>query len=143
MRDGEAVKFLGGTGYRLPTEAEWEYACRAGTTTRWSFGDNETNLAQHAWMDDRTHRVGELPANSFGLYDLHGNLWEWCWDWHGEYPDGAVSDPPGATAGSARVVRGGAFDADASECRCAFRLAYRPLDGDGYEGRGFRVCCGR
>ncbi|HUY34879.1 MAG TPA: bifunctional serine/threonine-protein kinase/formylglycine-generating enzyme family protein [Pirellulales bacterium] len=145
VRDGEVVKVLGGTGYRLPTEAEWEYACRAGTTTRWSFGDNETNFAQHAWFNSnssgRTHQVEGLPSNPFGLYDLYGNAWEWCWDWHGEYAAGAVSDPTGPAAGSARVVRGGAFYSSASYCRCAARFAAPPMDRD--LNLGFRVLCGR
>ena len=113
VRDGEVVKVRGGTGYRLPTEAEWEYACRAGTTTRWSFGDNEriwpsmpgsapTRTAEHSGS-------AELSANPFGLYDLYGNVWEWCWDWHGEYAAETVSDPTGSAAGSGRVLRGGAF----------------------------------
>jgi formylglycine-generating enzyme required for sulfatase activity len=141
VRDGEGVKILGGTGYRLPTEAEWEYACRAGTTTRWSFGDNETKLSQHAWIPDnagdRTHRVGELRANSFGLYDLHGNLWEWCSDWEGDYAARADSDPPGPTAGSARVFRGGAYIHDMTNCRSAGRSADVPLNRD--PNLGFRV----
>jgi len=145
MREGEAVKILGGTGYRLPTEAEWEYACRAGTTTRWFFGDNETNLAQHAWFGSsaggRTHRAEGLLANPFGLYELYGNVWEWCSDWHGEYAADAISDPTGPTAGSGRVLRGGAFRSLALNCRCALRLASHPLDRP--YNFGFRVLCGR
>ncbi len=145
LRDGEAVKVLGGTGYRLPTEAEWEYACRAGTTTRWSFGDNELDLATHGWFRSNsaglTHRVGELPANPFGLHDLHGNVWEWCSDLYGGYAAEAVSDPTGPTAGSGRVLRGGACDSVASYCRSAYRDVDVPLRRYGLDG--FRVCCGR
>jgi formylglycine-generating enzyme required for sulfatase activity len=144
-RNAETVVVLGGEGYRLPREAEWEYACRAGATTRWTFGEDQQDLTQSAWISSnsggRTQRVGELPANPFGLYDLYGNVWEWCWDWHGEYTARAVSDPTGAAAGSGRVLRGGAFDFHASYCRSAFRNDYHPM----YRSLsyGFRVCCGR
>ncbi|HEV3025338.1 MAG TPA: SUMF1/EgtB/PvdO family nonheme iron enzyme, partial [Pirellulales bacterium] len=142
-RDGRTVTRLGGTGYRLPTDAEWEYACRAGTTTRWSFGDNETELAQHAWIDSnaggRTHRVAELPANPFGLFDLYGNVWEWCWDWHDEYAAEAVSDPSGPSTGTRRVFRGGScYGCLTSACRSASHKGwYFPKDGWG--NVGFRV----
>jgi len=140
-RDGEAVTLLGGNGYRLPTEAEWEFACRAGTTTRWSFGDDEAGLAQHAWYHsnsgNRPHRIGELPASTYGLYDLYGNVWEWCWDWHGEYAIGAVSDPQGSAAGSCRVLRGGAFSNIASTVRSAPRDMIAPTSRASYSG--FRV----
>ncbi len=130
VREGEAIKVLGGTGYRLPTEAEWEYACRAGTTTSWSFGDDKMNLAQHAWWNavarKRTHRVGELLANPFGLYDLYGNVSEWCWDWHGEYTAVAVSDPTGSSAGTVRVLRGGSSHDAARWARSAYRCILNP-----------------
>jgi formylglycine-generating enzyme required for sulfatase activity len=128
---GEVVKVLGGTGYRLPAEAEWECACRAGTTTRWSFGDNESNLPKHAWIGSKpknvTHPVAGLPANPLGLYDLYGNVWEWCWDWHGAYANGAVSDPTGPAAEvGVRVLRGGAFDCYSSVVRSAGRVTFQP-----------------
>ena len=126
VRDGEAVKVLGGTGYRLPTEAEWECACRAGTTTRWYFGDDETNLGRHAWIGgSATHPVGLLPANPFGLHDLYGNVWEWCWDWH-DY------------AAKGRALRGGAFShCLAPSYRSAARHVNRQMDG--WANTGFRV----
>ena len=141
LRDGEVVKVLGGTGYRLPTEAEWEYACRAGTRMRWSFGDNETDLAQHAWYGinagGTTHRVAALSANPFGLYDLYGNVWEWCWDWHGEYTAGAASDPQGSAVGSERVRRGGAYFHDWPISRSALHFLGDPLGRN--LDTGFRV----
>ena len=97
-------------GYRLPTEAEWEFACRAGTTTAYSYGDKMT--PKDANYDDskigKSIAVGSYKANAFGLYDFHGNVWEWCNDWHGEYPIEAT-DPKGPAKGIRRVLRGGSF----------------------------------
>ncbi len=107
-------------GYRLPTEAEWEYACRAGTETAYGFGDDPAQLGEYAWFEgnseSRTHEVGTKKANGWGLHDLHGNVWEWCWDWRGEYQvtddnDKSVSlvCPVGPPSGDWRVLRGGSF----------------------------------
>jgi serine/threonine protein kinase/formylglycine-generating enzyme required for sulfatase activity len=130
LRIGDDVAVVGGTGYRLPTEAERECACRAGTTTRWSFGDNETNLPRHAWTNmsanERTHPVGELAANPYGLYDLHGNVWEWCWDWHGDYSAAAAVNPTGPSTGTVRVLRGGAFNFSPAYSRSALRDRFEP-----------------
>jgi formylglycine-generating enzyme required for sulfatase activity len=120
--------------YRLPTEAEWEYACRAHTTTRWSFGEDESRLLDHAWYYDDAwavgetyaHAVGTKLANPWGLYDMHGNVWEWCQDWYGDYSAAAQTDPPGRAGGSERVLRGGDFDTDAQGTRSAARFYYTP-----------------
>ena len=110
-------------GYRLPTEAEWEYACRAGTATAYNTGAGINNNT--GWYDansgDTPHPVGQKPANAWGLYDMHGNVWEWCWDWYGAYPGGAQTDPVGAASGSARVMRGGCWILPAHFARSACR----------------------
>lgn len=122
---------LGGDGYRLPTEAEWECACRAGTTTRWSFGDDEALLPQHGWFDSnsggRTLPVGKLSRIPYGLFDVYGNVWEWCWDSHGGYAATPATDPTGPVAGGLRVLRGGAFYGDAWLARSAARIPVLPV----------------
>ena len=127
--------------YRLPTEAEWEYACRAGTTTKYSFGDSESELGDYAWYNENsgrtTHSVGQKKPNGFGLYDMHGNVWEWCQDWYGDYPKGSTTDPTGAASGSARVHRGGCCYYDSVYCRSADRNWRAP--GPRYADCGFRV----
>ena len=138
-------------GYRfdLPTEAQWEYACRAGTTTALNNGKNLTdekynceNLREVAWYDyhndeDTTHPVGQKRKNNWGIYDMHGNVWEWCRDWYGSYPDGAVTDPQGPPNGSNRVFRGGAWLNDAGGCRSSDRGSNDPSFRIDY--LGFRV----
>jgi len=127
---------------RLPTEAEWEYACRAGTQTAFSFGDNPSALGDYAWWGGNsgktTHPVGQKKPNSWGLYDMNGNVWEWCADWFGDpYPKGPVTDPSGPTTGGSRVVRGGSGHFVAVGFRCADRGYCAPAGGsDG--GGGFR-----
>ncbi len=112
---------------RLPTEAEWEYACRAGTTTDWSHGSNSANLAEYAWYNvnagGQTHPVGQKKPNGWGLYDMHGNVWEWVADWYGSdyYASGPREDPTGPTEGADRMLRGGGWDLDNDTCRSALR----------------------
>jgi formylglycine-generating enzyme required for sulfatase activity len=115
--------------YRLPTEAELEYACRAGTDTRWSFGDGESQLGDYAWYHDNTwdaglkyaQSVGTKLPNPWGLYDMHGNVWEWCQDWHGNYSSGVQTDPTGPSSGDYRIARNGCFDSGARRARSAYR----------------------
>ncbi|NBT63139.1 MAG: formylglycine-generating enzyme family protein [Planctomycetia bacterium] len=125
-------------GYRLPTEAEWEYACRAGTTTAYSFGEKIT--PKDANYDDskieKAVAVGSYQPNAFGLYDMHGNVWEWCEDWHGEYPFAETYQKEPAT-GENRVLRGGSFFADASGARSSFRGNFAPTYR--FVSTGFRL----
>jgi formylglycine-generating enzyme required for sulfatase activity len=115
-------------GYRLPTESEWEYACRAGTTTAYSFGDSLTKSNANIDSGD-SKAVGSYKPNPFGLYDLHGNVWEWCEDWHGEYPF-AVTDPKGPATGNRRVMRGGCFFDNALKAGSSFRHGLAPDPGE-------------
>jgi formylglycine-generating enzyme required for sulfatase activity len=112
--------------YRLPTEAEWEYAARAGATTLYFFGDNEELLSAYAWWarnaDKKTHPVGQRKANPFGLHDMYGNVWEWCADWFAPYSQSTQTDPVGPPSGAGRVLRGGSWAGwDAGNFRSAFR----------------------
>ncbi|AEF84429.1 serine/threonine kinase [Treponema primitia ZAS-2] len=125
-------------GYRLPTEAEWEYACRAGTTTPYSSGSSIDNTAWYSSNSERKpHPIGEKGANPWGLYDMHGNVWEWCWDWYGTYPSGSQTDPAGASSGSYRVRRGGGWSIVAQFVRSAFRRSNVPSFR--YRTLGFRL----
>jgi formylglycine-generating enzyme required for sulfatase activity len=128
--------------YRLPTEAQWEYAARAGTTTRFHSGDNDDDLLRAGWYNGnsglKTHPVGQKTPNAWGLYDMHGNVWEWVQDWKGDYPAGNVTDPAGPLSGSTRVYRGGSWFSGAEFCRSAFRHTGAPsLRRDG--SLGFRL----
>ena len=129
--------------YRLPTEAEWEYACRAGTTTRFYYGDDPdySNLVNYAWYvgnnNASTRPVGQKLPNAWGLYDMAGNVFEWCQDWYGDYPGGSVTDPQGPGSGVFRVIRGGCWFADAKDCRSALRGNDFPTDANLIQG--FRV----
>jgi len=128
--------------YRLPTEAEWEYACRAGTETTWSFGNDEKLLDDYAWYrwgEGNAHQVGLKKPNAFGLYDMHGNVFEWCHDYYEEdyYKQSPEKDPTGPASGSSRVFRSGAWDYESPSKRSAGR---RSGDADQrHWSRGFRV----
>ena len=121
-------------GFRLPTEAEREYTCRAGTTTLWSFGDDESQLGQYAWYDDNAcdvgecyaHTVGTKVPNPWGLHDMYGNVWEWCQDWYGDtyYSVSPDTDPTGPATSAWRCLRGGAFDSAVRGTRSANRGSY-------------------
>jgi len=130
-----------GKGYRLPTEAEWEYACRAGSTGRWCFGDDEARLGDYAWYDanavDKTHPVGQKRSNAWGLHDMHGNVWEWCQDRYGAYPSGSVTNPMGAASGSSRVGRGGSWISVARSCHSACRIIN--VQSNRFHSLGLRV----
>jgi len=130
-----------GNLFRLPTEAEWEYACRAGTTTEFSFGDDESLMDRFAWYNANsnrtTHPVGEKKPNAWGLCDMHGNVAEWCHDFYGEYPQEAVIDPRGPESGEKRTLRGGGWFFLPMFARAAHRDAYIPSAR--YVGLGFRL----
>jgi len=144
----EFIERLNATGkgtFRLPTEAEWEYACRAGSTGKFCFGDDESQLGDHAWYSansgGQTQPVGKKKPNAWGLHDLHGNVWEWCQDWYDDYSAGPVTDPQGASSGflGARVFRGGCWRGGADFAASAHRGARGP----GYRANilGFRLVC--
>jgi formylglycine-generating enzyme required for sulfatase activity len=149
-RNGDDVKWTpGASGYRLPTEAEWEYACRAGTTTPFSTGSNITtgeanyngnypyNGNAKGTYREKTTDVRSFAANKWGLYDMHGNVWEWCWDGYGTYESGAQTDPMGAVSGAYRVQRGGSWSSGAQGLRSANRNSGAPSSRSSY--LGFRL----
>jgi formylglycine-generating enzyme required for sulfatase activity len=146
----------GAQKYRLPTEAEWEYAARAGSQARYSYGDDAGDLSEYAWyagnsgssqtpevyylnriIRARPHPVGQRKPNALGLYDMHGNVWEWIYDWYGEYRPGTSQNPTGPSFSSRRVYRGGSWDSDADLCRSAKRFSIHPLASKG--DLGFRL----
>ena len=125
--------------YRLPTEAEWEYACRAGTTSDFSFGNNPDKLDEYAWFDLNAyepHPVGLKRPNAWGLYDMHGNVWEWCQDWYEDYSSEPLVDPTGPSSGSYHVRRGGSCKRDSANARCSDRSPN--YDNRGNDETGFR-----
>jgi formylglycine-generating enzyme required for sulfatase activity len=130
-----------GRVYRLPAEAEWEYACRAGSKSAYYFNDDPEELADYGWYTSnsefQTQPAGQMKPNAWGLYDMHGNVWEWCADWYGDYPTGEVTDPAGPGVGSSRVVRGGSWFHSAVYCRSANRSKAIPAVRS--SGFGFRV----
>jgi formylglycine-generating enzyme required for sulfatase activity len=149
--DGKEIRVpdWNGPGYRLPTEAEWEYACRANASTpmRFSFGNDAAELGDYAWFkrnsDSRTHPTGLKKPNGFGLYDMHGNVWEWCWDWQAAGYDNQppADDPTGPAGGSNRIFRGGSWYGPPRDCRSAFGEALAP--GWRWGNLGFRLAMGQ
>jgi formylglycine-generating enzyme required for sulfatase activity len=144
-RERAAGRIATNSVYRLPTEAEWEYACRAWTSTRFSYGDDPgyTSLTNYAWYMDNsgstTHPVGQKLPNPWGLYDMHGNVWEWCQDaWSGSLPGGIAVDPLVPPTGSTRMLRGGVWDYYSWCCRSAYRNYYTS-PGNTQSIHGFRV----
>jgi len=145
----EYASYVGGT---LPTEAQWEYACRAGTNTPFNTGNFLTNLqANYNWAYPynggtntvttrpvKTQTVGTYGANDYGLFDMHGNVWEWCADWFGTYPTTAQTNPTGAATGTHRVIRGGSWSCNVLYCRSAARGGYE-YPNDNFYDTGFRV----
>ena len=127
--------------YRLPTEAEWEYACRAGTTNLYSFGDDAALADQYAWTlensDSKTHPVGLKRPNPWGLYDMHGNVWEWTLDWFAPFPASDAQDPTGPTQGQFKVFRGGGWNNEIALARSANRFMMSPSNGIHFVG--FRI----
>jgi formylglycine-generating enzyme required for sulfatase activity len=131
-------------GGRLPTEAEWEYAARAGSQTAWSFGAKERLLGKYAWYGENSanapHPVGTKKPNAWGLHDMHGNVWEWVADWYDTYPSVAQTDPFGPTTGTGqRVLRGGSFIVVPGNLRSSFRFMFAPT----VQGRSFGFRCAR
>jgi len=135
---GKLNQLEGTDKYRLPTEAEWEYACRAGTTTPFNTGNclstNEANYngnyplkgCSKGQYRHKTVSAASLPPNAWGLYEMHGNVWEWCSDWYGDYPNDSVTDPKGPNRGTLHVHRGGSWNYCAMYCRSAIRLRRAP-----------------
>ncbi len=152
-RERAAGRLPAGWVYRLPTEAEWEYACRAGSTTAYAFGDDSSKLGSYAWTQENSHfeaasewwlapqdlyahPVGLKRANAWGLRDMHGNVWEWCSDWYDEKLSGGTV-PENTTGASNRVFRGGSWDYGPAGCRSAFRDGFAPEFRGG--SLGFRL----
>jgi formylglycine-generating enzyme len=136
-----------GSKYTLPTEAQWEYACRAGTTTRYSFGDDEEDLPAHGWFKRNAidvgqkypHQVGRKKSNAWGLFDMHGNVWEWCRDAYQEKLPGGT-DPEVSTESLVRVNRSGCWGNPGGSCRSASRYG-REMSESRRDSLGFRIAC--
>ena len=142
VRGGKVVADFSKKGFRLPTEAEWEYAAMGGKGQRYAGCNIESQLKAYAWYEDnsdsKTHEVGTKKANKYGLYDMSGNVWEWCWDWYSSTPSGG-KDPVGAVSGVWRVFRGGSWNYEASGCERGFRNSFIPSDSRA--DLGLRLAC--
>jgi formylglycine-generating enzyme required for sulfatase activity len=127
----ESEGVIGGYEVRLPTEAQWEYAVRAGSTTAYCFGSDEGKLGEYAWYEKNSgstnHPVGTKKPNAWGIHDGHGSVLEWCSDWYDKYPEGPLTDPVGPSSGSTRMYRGGSWSIEAAFCRSAIRYRNVPL----------------
>lgn len=150
QRELTAGRIPAGCQYRLPTEAEWEYAARAGTSSKYSYGDDPGNssLTNYAWYfingGLKVHPVGQKLPNPWGLYDVHGNVFEWCQDWLGDLPGGAVTDPKGPDSNPIgwKIIRGGGYDMSEADCRSARRYFYGSHPALNDSNLGFRVVLG-
>ena len=144
LSDGVVLWQRGCDGYRLPTEAEWEYVARAGTHSPYSFGDDPAQLVHYGWYEangaKRVHPVGALRANPWGLYDTYGNVWEWVWDGKAEYPSKRATNPVGPRTSPWRILRGGCYLSEARELRSAYRVGLDP--NTSYEYLGLRLARG-
>jgi formylglycine-generating enzyme required for sulfatase activity len=144
LRERKARRLPAGYEYRLPTEAEWEYAGRAGSTNLFAFGDDASIADQYAWTaencDAGTHPVGLKRPNAWGLYDVHGNVWEWCSDWFAPYPAAPLNDPLGPASSKYKVFKGGGWNQDVEYARASSRFMMSPSNGIHFVG--FRVALG-
>jgi formylglycine-generating enzyme required for sulfatase activity len=144
-REREAGRLPADHAYRLPTEAEWEYACRAGSTYHFTFGDANAEADAYAWTDENseatTHPVGLKRPNAWGLHDVHGNVWEWCQDWFANYPAAELVDPVGPPEGKYKVFRGGGWNNEAKFARSSNRFMMGVSTGIHFVG--FRVVLSR
>jgi formylglycine-generating enzyme required for sulfatase activity len=143
-REGDSGHLPADWEYRLPTEAEWEFGCRGGTTNLFNFGDDQSKADQYAWTaensDSTTHPIGQKLPSSLGLYDIHGNVWEWCLDWFALYPESNSTNPVGPPQGKFKVFRGGGWNNEAQYARSANRFMMAPASGTHFVGFRLALC---